>query len=146
MHRFCRELIRFRLAHPAFLRSEFYTGGDPDDELVPDVAWFDADGSPHDWSAASRRLALLIDGSSGAAPDGRDDHDFYLMLNADRDDAVFAVAPVPPGRVGLVPGRGHRAAVARRRRGARARTAARGTGIPGARPVAGAARSVLKED
>ena len=28
----------------------------------------------------------------------RDDSDFYLMLNADRDDAVFTVAPVPPGR------------------------------------------------
>ncbi|MCX7032094.1 MAG: glycogen debranching protein GlgX [Spirochaetes bacterium] len=95
--RFCRELIRFRLDHPAFLRPEFYTGGDPDDDRIPDVAWFGADGAPHDWSAASRRLAMLIDGSPGTGTD-RDDNDFYLMLNADRDDAVFTVAPVPPGR------------------------------------------------
>jgi glycogen operon protein len=104
VHRFCRALIRFRLAHPAFLRSEFYTGGDPDEDRIPDVAWFDADGSPHDWSAASRHLAMYIDGSAAlgraTAPtlgDERDDNDFYLMLNADLDDAVFTVAPVPPG-------------------------------------------------
>ena len=96
--RFCPGLIRFRLAHPAFLRSEFYTGGDPDGNRVADVAWFDADGSPHAWSAASRHLALLIDGRDAELEAEREDSDFYLMLNADRDDAVFTVAPVPPGR------------------------------------------------
>ena len=100
VHRFCRELIRFRLAHPAFLRAEFYTGGDPDENSVPDVGWFDERGSPHDWSPASRRLALLIDGNGVSAPEGRDDHDYYLMLNADREDAAFAVAPALPGRTG----------------------------------------------
>jgi isoamylase len=100
MHRFCRALIRFRLSHPAFLRSEFYTGGDPDENNVPDVGWFDEHASPHDWSPASRRLALLIDGNGVAAPEGRDDHDYFLMLNADRGDAAFTLVPVPPGRSG----------------------------------------------
>jgi isoamylase len=98
LHRFCRGLIRFRLRHPVFLRSEFYTGGDPDGNRVADVAWFDADGSPHRWSAASRHLALLIDGRDAELEGQREDSDFYLMLNADRDDAVFAVAALPRGR------------------------------------------------
>ena len=98
--RFCRLAIRFRLSHPAFLRSEFYTGGDPDEDRVPDVAWYEADGSPHRWSARSLTLALLIDDDGVASPEGRDDHDYYLMLNAGRDEAAFAVAPVPPGRAG----------------------------------------------
>jgi isoamylase len=97
--RFCRLAIRFRQSHPAFLRSEFYTGGDPDGDRVPDVAWYEADGSPHDWSPRSRTLALLIDGDGVASPEGRDDHDYYLMLNAGSDEATFTVAPVPPGHV-----------------------------------------------
>jgi len=98
--RFCRGLIRFRLGHPAFLRSEFYTGGDHDGNRVADAAWFDAGGSPHAWSTEVRHLALLIDGRDAELEAEREDSDFYLMLNADRDDADFAVAPVPPGRTG----------------------------------------------
>ncbi len=55
IHRFCRELIAFRLRHPAFLRPEFYNGRDPSHNRIPDITWLTENAEPADWAAAQHR-------------------------------------------------------------------------------------------
>jgi isoamylase len=100
IYRFCRELISFRKRHLAFLRPEFYTGIDESRKRIPDIAWFNPDGTPADWKREKNCLALLIDGNKADIESDRDDNDFYIMLNASEDDLVFFLPPVPPGKEG----------------------------------------------
>ena len=44
LFRFVKELIDFRLRHPAFLRPEFFTGKDGNYNALPDITWFDEKG------------------------------------------------------------------------------------------------------
>jgi isoamylase len=98
IHRFCREVIAFRMRHLAFLRPEFYSGKDSSHNRMPDIAWFTEDGEPADWLAARRTLALMIDGNKADTAADRDDNDFFIMSNASRRDVLFTLAPIPPGK------------------------------------------------
>jgi glycogen operon protein len=100
IHRFCREAIAFRRRHAAFLRPEFWNGRDSSRNLIPDITWFTEAGLPADWSAASRTLALLVDGNKADIAADRDDNDFFIMYNASPDEVLFTLAPVPPGKEG----------------------------------------------
>ena len=60
LHRFCREVIRFRKENPAFTRLTYYDGQPSGTASAPDIAWFDADGAPLDWDAEHGALALWI--------------------------------------------------------------------------------------
>ena len=100
IHRFCREAVAFRLRHHAFLRPEFWNGRDSSRNTIPDITWFTEAGLPADWGAASRTLALLVDGNRADIEADRDDNDFYIMYNADDQEVLFTLAPVPPGREG----------------------------------------------
>ncbi len=90
---FTRHLIQFRLRHPALRRTDFYTGEDRDRNDYPDIAWFDSFGRPVNWTQSGGRLGARMDGSriETGAPD--DDNDFYLMINANRAEIEFALAP-----------------------------------------------------
>jgi glycogen operon protein len=75
LHRFCRELIRFRRENPAFTRLTYYDGRPSGTGGAPDVTWFDADGTPLDWDGEDGALALWINGiENRGAP-------LYLMFN-----------------------------------------------------------------
>ncbi|MGB4587492.1 MAG: glycogen debranching protein GlgX [Rectinemataceae bacterium] len=93
---FCSALIRFRMKHPVFRRSEFYTGLDSDDNQLPDITWFDESGSPPRWASINLRLAALIDGSP-AENSAVGDDDFYLMFNASPHSVAFTVPRHPRG-------------------------------------------------
>jgi isoamylase len=97
--RFCRELIKFRRRHPAFKRSEFFSGQDKSLNGLPDITWYDKKGKPVDWNAASNLLAVLIDGSRAEIQADRDDDDFFLMFNASPEDTRFVLTPPPSGKV-----------------------------------------------
>lgn len=96
---FVEKLIRFRLAHPAFRRPEFFTGADADFNAIPDITWFGEDGSPPDWAKVDRRIAWRIDGSRADSHADKDDNDFYLICNSTSEGCVFKVAPPPLSRL-----------------------------------------------
>jgi glycogen operon protein len=98
VHRFCRELIAFRLRHPAFLRPEFYNGRDSSHNRIPDITWLTASGDAADWDPEERTLALLIDGNKSEIDADRDDNDILMLLNALDREVLFTLAPVPQGK------------------------------------------------
>jgi glycogen operon protein len=93
--RFVRLAIAFRMRHPAFLRPEFFSG--TNGKAIPDIAWLDPDGTPHEWTPDSRTLAALIDGGRAETAADPDDSDLLLVLNADPADVVVAL-PTPSRR------------------------------------------------
>ncbi len=98
VHRFCRELIAFRLRHPAFLRPEFYSGKDSSHNQIPDITWLSENAEPEDWDESRTTLALLIDGNKSDIDADRDDNDILMLLNASPGETLFTLAPVPPGK------------------------------------------------
>lgn len=100
IHRFCRELIRFRLRHPAFLRPEFYNGKNSPHTTIPDITWLTEEAEPADWAPERRTLALLIDGNKSEIDADRDDNDILIMFNASKEEVLFTLAPIPQGKEG----------------------------------------------
>ena len=98
IHRFCRELIGFRMRHPAFHRPEFYSGKDSSHNMIPDITWLTEAGARADWSEDHGTLALLIDGNKSEIEADRDDNDILMMVNATEQDRLFTLAPVPQGK------------------------------------------------
>jgi len=82
--RFTRELIALRRRHPILRRRRFLQDGD--------VAWHGTQPGKPDFSAASKTLALILDGRRT----GREaDRDFYMAFNAGREPAVFTIPSAP---------------------------------------------------
>jgi isoamylase len=98
IHRFCRELIGFRMRHPAFHRPEFYSGKDSNHNMIPDITWLTESAARADWSEDRGTLALLIDGNKSEIEADRDDNDILMMFNASGDDRLFTLVPVPQGK------------------------------------------------
>ena len=94
--RFCRELIKFRRRHPAFTRSDFFSGVDHNLNGVPDITWYNEKGQSIDWSCTSNLLAIQVDGSAEDIHAEQDDNDFFLMLNGSDKDTIFKL-PRPSG-------------------------------------------------
>jgi glycogen operon protein len=90
--RFVREMIAFRLRHPAFMRPEFYTGKDGNYNAIPDITWYDDNGKPPDWEELDLLLAFRLDGSQADIKADRDDYDFFIMFNGGPKAAVFKIA------------------------------------------------------
>ena len=97
--RFCRELIKFRRRHPAFKRSEFFSGQDISLNGLPDITWLNEECRPLDWSRQNNLLSILIDGSKAEIKADRDDNDFFLMFNAQDTNTAFTVPPPPSGKI-----------------------------------------------
>ena len=97
--RFCRELIKFRRRHPAFKRSDFFSGQDISLNGLPDITWYDEALSTVDWSRSINLLSILIDGSKAEIQADRDDNDFFLLFNATEKAVRFRLAPPPSGKV-----------------------------------------------
>lgn len=98
LFRFVKEIIAFRLRHPAFLRPEFYTGADANHNEIPDITWFDHKGNSPDWSKTDKRLALRIDGSKADIYADRDDNNFFIMFNSGSEAVTFVVAAAEDGK------------------------------------------------
>ncbi len=94
--RFVRELIAFRMRHPAFRRPEFFTGKDANYNAIPDISWYDPSGKAPDWARIDRVIAARIDGSRADIVADRDDNDFFLMFNASESAVRFRICPPPP--------------------------------------------------
>jgi isoamylase len=88
---FCRELIKFRRRHPAFRRSDFFSGKDLSLNGIPDITWYSEKGEPVAWDYDSPLLAVLIDGSKAEIMAERDDNHFLLLINGSGKDTPFTL-------------------------------------------------------
>ncbi|TXH76580.1 glycogen debranching protein GlgX [Thiobacillus sp.] len=83
LHRFVREMLAFRRAHPVLSREQFYTEAE--------IQWFGPDGNVPDWfDPSARQLACRI---------REDAHDsLFLIFNAGSECVDFRVPEAPDDR------------------------------------------------
>ena len=93
LYRFSKKLINFRLKHPAFMRPEFFLGGDLSYNSLPDITWFDETGKVPDWNKINHFLSFRLDGSKADIYSDIDDNDFYLMFNSATHDVTVTIPP-----------------------------------------------------
>lgn len=79
---FTRDLIRFRLSHPALLREDFFTGIDRSGNARSDIAWLDCRGEQMRWQYAEGCIGMVMDGSDLPDPDAEPDDDILVFFNA----------------------------------------------------------------
>ena len=91
--RFTRKLAELRLKHPAFMRPEFFLGGDLSYNSLPDITWYDETGKIPDWSKINHFLSFRLDGSKADIYSDIDDNDFYLMFNSSNHDITVTIPP-----------------------------------------------------
>jgi len=97
-YRFAKEMIKFRLRHPGFMRPEFYTGREGRYNGIPDISWFNELGKTPNWDENDRCLAFRMDGSQADILADRDDNDFFIMFNAGEKDVKFRIASPMDGK------------------------------------------------
>ena len=93
LYRFTKNLINFRLKHPAFMRPEFFLGGDLSYNSLPDITWFDETGKVPNWTKINNFIAFRLDGSKADINSDIDDNDFYLMFNSSTHDVTVTIPP-----------------------------------------------------
>jgi glycogen operon protein len=98
LYRYVKEIITFRRRHPGFMRPEFYSGRDGNYNAIPDIVWFDENGSPPDWEKIGCRLSLRMDGTKADILADRDDNDFFIMFNSGQNDVMFKVCDPLSGK------------------------------------------------
>jgi glycogen operon protein len=89
LYRFVKEMIAFRLRHPAFMRPEFFTGLDGSYNAIPDISWFDPEGNHPNWDKLDALLAFRLDGSKADILSDIDDNDFFIMFNSSTNMVPF---------------------------------------------------------
>lgn len=95
---FVKKLIAFRKRHPTFHRPEFYTGNQGRHNKVPDITWYNPDGSEPDWKSDSKCLAMRIDGTKADIILDKDDNDFFIIWNPEQRPVPVQLSTVPDGR------------------------------------------------
>jgi len=93
--RFVQALIAFRKRHPALRRRQFLQGAGPDKSRKPDIIWHGVKPGAPDFSAKSKAIAYVLDGTqTGREPDS----DFYVACNAYSQAVAFGIPPAPARR------------------------------------------------
>ena len=91
---FTKKAISLRKNHAVFRRNTFFLGQRAGS--VPDIQWYNADGSNPDWNDISRFLAFCLFGQYCKNADGKEDNDFYIAANTDRQDIMVTIpTPLP---------------------------------------------------
>ncbi len=98
---FARQLIAFRLQHPAFLRSDFFTGASVDG-AVPDISWFNAQGQEYCWEKPGECLVFRFSGPAPEPPKRTPESEhrqacahYCIMLNPSRRKADCRLPDLP---------------------------------------------------
>lgn len=91
---FIKKTIAFRQKHPAFSRPEFFIGQDSSNNNMLDISWYNQYGTEIDWTQQNSILACQIDGSKEEILHTYDDNDFYIILNASKEDIPVTVHSV----------------------------------------------------
>jgi isoamylase len=93
-----RRLIALRKNHPGLRRNVAMAGSDHDGDFYKDLGWHGTAPDTPDWSATSRSLAWLIDGSSAETGTSPDVPDLYVASNAWWGDLTFTIPTAPNGK------------------------------------------------
>ncbi len=99
LHAFCRRLIAFRHAHPAFRRRRWFLGRAIHGADCKDIAWFTLEGtqmSEEHWGEGfAKSLGIFINGDTIPNPNTRGDPvtdaSFYLIFNAHYEALEFTL-------------------------------------------------------
>jgi len=98
LREFTQKLIALRRAHAVFRRRQFLSGREVEGSGLPDVAWFNADGTrmeDGEWAASAPVLGVFLNGEEIATPDPRGrqvlDESFLLLVNGFHDDCEFTL-------------------------------------------------------
>jgi glycogen operon protein len=87
-HRFVREMIAFRMRHPALRRRNFFRG----DLETRDITWHGITAGAPNFNHESHAIAFMLDGQKT----GREtDHDLFIVMNAWTESLEFEI-PIPP--------------------------------------------------
>jgi glycogen operon protein len=92
--RFMREMIALRKRHPVFRRRTHFRGTDPSGHSPPDITWHGVELGQPDFSAGSKSIAFVLDGSQHDRGGDRD-RDVYFACNAGREAMSLRVPPAP---------------------------------------------------
>ena len=80
---FVQKAVAFLKRHPILQRRKFFLGRDLNANGVPDLAWFNENGTTPDWNDPElRTICLQLDGGE-AQPGLKGDYLLYFILNAD---------------------------------------------------------------
>ncbi len=96
--RFTRALIAMRKEHASLRRVHFFSGDDHNQDGIPDIIWYNADGRQPDWNAEGGSLACLISGRNEETGAPQDESDFYLIFNAAPTSLTFSLPRPSPGK------------------------------------------------
>ncbi|MDR2602204.1 MAG: glycogen debranching protein GlgX [Spirochaetaceae bacterium] len=99
LHRFVKEMIRFRRSHPCFMRPEFYTGHAGKYNAPPDIVWFDETGEPIDWEKSGHTFSYILNGTKADTLADKDDYDFFIMFNSGLKDVRFTLCALTAGKL-----------------------------------------------
>ncbi|MFL5330570.1 MAG: glycogen debranching protein GlgX [Gemmataceae bacterium] len=93
--RFVREMIAFRMRHPALRRRQFFRGKTQEAAgLRADISWHGIEPNAADFGPLSHAIAFMLDGTQT----GREhDADIFVILNAWKEPLSFRLPPAPNG-------------------------------------------------
>lgn len=93
---FTKRAIALRKAHRVFRRKEFF--GSEKNTRIPDIQWYNADGTTPDWNKLSRFLAFKLNGTTCINDNGKLDNDFFIAANTDKHDIMLTLPVLKDGR------------------------------------------------
>ncbi|MDD4341269.1 MAG: glycogen debranching protein GlgX [Kiritimatiellae bacterium] len=89
LYDFTRRLIAFRAAHPALMRTRFFSGEAREGD-EPDIRWCDPAGDAPDWGQGDA-LACRLDGRPECIGADQSDDDLYVIFNRGDEPLEFAL-------------------------------------------------------
>lgn len=95
---FTQKMIALRKAHPVFCQTRWFKGGEPNDDIVDDIAWFLPEGTEmteDNWSHDyAKSLAVFLNGEQINTHINRRevvDDSFYILFNAYHEPLEFTI-------------------------------------------------------
>ena len=96
---FTKRVVALRQGHPVFRRRRFFAGGQPQDGLPADIAWFTPEGknmSDTDWSHEhARSMLVFLNGDAIPEPDQRGakvvGDSFLIAFNGHHEPLTFTL-------------------------------------------------------
>jgi len=98
IHRFTREMIRFRKEHPILRKEGFFTGAAAPGKKNPDLTWHGCTINEPEWGPDSHSIAMLINGEYAENAGAGTEADLYIIFNASRTSRDYSLPEPPSGR------------------------------------------------